>query len=157
MKKAKFIIQTKQVIIKMNYDQDFYSWTIEQANLLRNGQFNSLDVENLIEEIESMGRSEKRELESRLTVLLLHLLKWKYQEVRRGRSWQLSIDEQRIKFEEVLEENPSLKPRLDEILYKAYRLAVIQASRETNISKSIFPTSCPWNLAELTQEDYYPD
>lgn len=141
----------------ISYDKDFYSWTQEQASLLKSGQLNSLDIPNLIEEIEAMGRSEKRELESRLTVLLLHLLKWTYQEVRRSRSWQLTIDEQRIKFEEVLEENPSLKSHLDDILKQAYRLAIIQASRETNISKSVFPVSCPWELSELIEEDYYPD
>lgn len=141
----------------ISYEQDFYSWTQEQASLLRNKQFNSLDIPNLIEEIETMGRSEKRELESRLTVLLLHLLKWKYQEIRRSRSWQLSIDEQRIKFEETMEDNPGLKSRLDEILTKAYRLAVIQASRETNLSKNIFPEKCPWELDQLIKEDYYPD
>jgi hypothetical protein len=141
----------------ISYDQDFYSWTQEQASLLRNGQLSSLDIPNLVEEIEAMGRSEKRELESRLTVLLLHLLKWKYQEVRRGRSWQLTIDEQRIKFEETLEDNPGLKPHLDDLLKRAYRLATIQASRETNISKNVFPVSCPWELSELIKEDYYPD
>ena len=96
----------------ISYDKDFYSWTQEQAELLKNGRFSELDIDNLIEEVESMGRSEKRELESRLTILLLHLLKWKYQEVRRGRSWQLSIDEQRIQFEETLDENPGLKPAI---------------------------------------------
>lgn len=141
----------------ISYEQDFYSWTQEQAKLLRSGQLDYLDIPNLIEEIETMGRSEKRELESRLTVLLLHLLKWKYQEIRRSRSWQLSIDEQRIKFEETLEENHGLKPKLDELLKKAYRLAVIQASRETNLSKSIFPEYCPWQLNQLIKEDYYPD
>jgi hypothetical protein len=106
----------------ISYDQDFYSWTQEQAELLKHGRFSELDVENLIEEIEAMGRSEKRELESRLTVLLLHLLKWKYQEVRRGRSCELSIIEQRLKFEETLEENPGLKPKLDEILKKSLQI-----------------------------------
>jgi hypothetical protein len=141
----------------ISYEEDFYSWTHEQAELLRARKFNSLDIPNLIEEIETMGRSEKRELESRLTVLLLHFLKWKYQEVRRGRSWQLSIDEQRIQFEETLNENPGLKPQLDEILKKAYRLAVIQASRETKISKNVFPETCPWELAQLIAEEFYPD
>lgn len=103
----------------ISYEKDFYSWTQEQASLLKSGQFNSLDIPNLIEEIETMGRSEKRELESRLTVLLLHLLKWKYQEVRRGRSWELSIIEQRLRFDETLEENPGLKSKLGEILTKA--------------------------------------
>ncbi|MGZ4957348.1 MAG: DUF29 domain-containing protein [Methylobacter sp.] len=141
----------------INYEQDFYSWTQEQANLLRNGEFNSLDIPNLIEEIETMGRSEKRELESRLIVLLLHLLKWKYQEVRRGRSWELSIIEQRLKFEETLEENPGLKSKLDEILTKAYKFAVIQASRETKISRHVFPEICPWTLDEITNENFYPN
>jgi hypothetical protein len=141
----------------ISYEQDFYSWTQEQANLLRSGQLDCLDIPNLIEEIETMGRSEKRELESRLTVLLLNLLKWKYQEIRRSRSWQLSIDEQRIKFEETLEDNSGLKSKLDDILKRAYRLAVIQASRETNLSKNIFPENCPWELNQLIKEDYYPD
>jgi len=116
-----------------------------------------MDIDNLIEEVESMGRSEKRELESRLTILLLHLLKWKYQEVRQGRSWQLSIDEQRIQFEKTLNENPGLKPALDLIIKDAYKLAVIRAARETRISKAIFPERCPWTLAQFIEEGFYPD
>ena len=122
----------------INYDKDFYSWTQEQAELLKHGRFLELDIDNLIEEVESMGRSEKRELESRLTTLLLHLLKWKYQEVRRGRSWQLSIDEQRIQFEKTLNENPGLKPALDQIIKDAYKLAVIKAAREQKSVKLFF-------------------
>ena len=141
----------------ISYEQDFYSWTQEQAELLKTGRFSELDIANLIEEVESMGRSEKRELESRLTILLLHLLKWKYQEVRRGRSWQLSIDEQRIQFEKTLNENPGLKPALDQIIKDAYKLAVIKAARETKISKSIFPESCPWTLAQFIEDGFYPD
>ena len=141
----------------ISYEKDFYSWTQEQAELLRQGQFNSLDIANLIEEIETMGRSEKRELESRLTILLLHLLKWKYQEIRRGRSWQLPIDEQRIQFSKTLKDNPGLKPALDEIIKDAYKLAVIKAAKETKISKNVFPESCPWELAQLIEEEFYPD
>ena len=141
----------------ISYDKDFYGWTQEQAELLKHGRFSELDIDNLIEEVESMGKSEKRELESRLTILLLHLLKWKYQEVRRSRSWQLSIDEQRIQFEETLNENPGLKPELDEIVKKAYRLAVIKAARETKISKAVFPECCPWNLAQFIEDGFYPD
>lgn len=139
------------------YENDFYTWTQQQAALLKSGKFADLDIQNLIEEIETMGRSEKRELESRLTILLLHLLKWKYQEVRRGRSWELTIEEQRIKFTETLEENPGLKPALNEIVRKAYRLAVIQASRETKISKNIFPECCPWSLEQISNDIFYPD
>lgn len=141
----------------INYEKDFYGWTQEQAALLRAGRLTDLDVENLIEEIETMGRSEKRELESRLTILMLHLLKWQYQEARRGRSWQLSIDEQRIQFQKTLKENPGLKPLLEQIISDAYELAVIQASRETKISKGIFPAECPWTLDQLSDKNYFPD
>jgi hypothetical protein len=141
----------------ISYDQDFYSWTQEQAELLKSGRFSELDIDNLIEEVESMGRSEKRELESRLTILLLHLLKWKYQDGRRGRSWQLSIDEQRIQFCKTLNENPGLKPALDEIIKDAYKLAVIRAARETKISKNIFPENCPWTLTQFIEDGFYPD
>lgn len=141
----------------ISYDKDFYSWTQEQAALLKQGQFADLDIENLIEEVETMGRSEKRELESRLTVLLLHLLKWKYQDVRQCRSWELSIIEQRLKFDETLEENPGLKSKLNEILKKAYRYAVIEASKETQISIKIFPELCPWDLDKITDNEFYPD
>ncbi|TRW90039.1 DUF29 domain-containing protein [Candidatus Methylobacter oryzae] len=141
----------------ISYEKDFYGWTQEQAALLRAGRLTELDIENLIEEVETMGRSEKRELESRLTVLLLHLLKWKYQDVRRGRSWELSIIEQRLKFEETLGENPGLKPQLGAILLKAYKYAVIQASRETHLSRSVFPTECPWTFEQITDDNFFPD
>jgi hypothetical protein len=138
------------------YEQDFYSWTQQQAELLKNRQFEAIDIDNLIEEIESMGRSEKRELESRLMVLLLHLLKWEHQPIRKGRSWKLSIDEQRIQFLKVLEENPYLKSQIEHIITSAYKLAVVKAAKETRLSKKRFPEVCPWSLNELADEDFYP-
>lgn len=87
----------------INYENDFYGWTQQQAALLKAGRLNDLDIVNLIEEIETMGRSEKRELQSRLMVLLVHLLKWKYQPARRGRSWLLTIKGQRMNLEDVIE------------------------------------------------------
>ncbi len=141
----------------ISYDKDFYSWTQEQAELLKHGRFSELDIDNLIEEVETMGRTEKRELESRLTVLLFHLLKWKYQDVRQCRSWELSIIEQRLKFEETLKENPGLKSKLNDMLKKAYRYAVIEASKETKISIKIFPELCPWELDKITDSEFYPD
>ena len=144
-------------IIMISYDKDFYSWTQEQAELLKHGRFSELDIDNLIEEVETMGRTEKRELESRLTVLLFHLLKWKYQDLRQCRNWELSIIEQRLKFEETLEENPGLKSKLDDILKKAYGYAVIEASKETKISIKIFPELCPWELDKITDSEFYPD
>jgi Domain of unknown function DUF29 len=141
----------------ISYDKDFYSWTQEQAELLRKGQFNSLDIPNLIEEIETMGRSEKRELESRLTVLLLHLLKWKYQPARRGRSWNLTIKGQRIEYSNVLTDNPGLKPQLNTILGNAYKLARVKAATETQLDIDTFPTECPWMIEDITNDNFYPD
>ena len=141
----------------INYDQDFYGWTQEQAALLKAGRLNDLDIANLIEEVEAMGRSEKRELESRLTVLLVHLLKWKYQSNRRCRSWQLTIKTQRIDFLKVLRDNPGLNPALDQCMIDAYQLATIKASQETGLDEAIFPSACPWELSDVIKQDFYPD
>jgi len=141
----------------INYHSDFYSWTQEQAALLKAGRLQELDIENLIEEIETMGRSEKRELESRLTILLVHLLKWQYQSIRRGRSWELTIDEQRLQFSKVLNDNPGLKPLLDQIIKDAYSLAIIRSSKETALEKNVFPQDCPWDLAQILDESFYPN
>ncbi len=139
------------------YETDFYGWTQQQATLLKNGQFNLADVTNIIEEIESMGRSEKRELESRLTVLLQHLLKWQYQPNRRGKSWELTIKGQRSRFLRVLKENPGLKSKLDGCLLNAYQDAVVEAAKETAFDESVFPKNCPWSWEEITNNLFYPD
>ncbi|GFO72474.1 hypothetical protein BJAS_P2750 [Bathymodiolus japonicus methanotrophic gill symbiont] len=139
-----------------NYDSDFYGWTQEQADLLKAGRLSELDIDNLLEEVETMGRSERRELDSRLTVLLIHLLKWQYQPIRQGRSWQLTIEGQRINFSETLYENSSLKPQLDTILKKAYAKSVIKASQETALDKQTFPSSCPWTLSQILDDNFYP-
>ncbi|MFN6032925.1 MAG: DUF29 domain-containing protein, partial [Dolichospermum sp.] len=109
------------------HDHDFYAWTQEQAQLLRKGQFNQIDFRNIAEEIADMGRWEKRELESRLELLLMHLLKWQFQSNLRSRSWQLTIKEQRLRLEKLLAENPSLKSFLADCLEKIYQLAIISA------------------------------
>jgi hypothetical protein len=139
------------------YIQDFYGWTQEQANLLRTGRLSDLDIENLIEEIETMGRSEKRALESRLNVLLMHLLKWKYQPARRCKSWELTIKGQRLKLVGLLKDNPSLKSRLTEITAVAYASAVIDAAQETGIEESQFIMDCPWSFEQIMNNNFYPD
>ncbi|AFZ57872.1 DUF29 domain-containing protein [Anabaena cylindrica FACHB-243] len=136
------------------HDHDFYAWTQEQAHLLRTGQFNQIDFHHIAEEIEDMGRSEKRELESRLEVLLMHLLKWQFQPNLRSRSWQLTIKEQRLRLEKLLAENPSLKSFLADSLDKAYQLATISAERETGLS--LFPDSCPYSLTEIFTIEFLP-
>jgi len=140
-----------------HYDSDFYGWTQEQADLLRSGNLNQLDTQNLLEEIESMGRSERRELESRLEVLLAHLLKWKYQAGRRGRSWTLTIIGQRQKVSRCLKESPSLKHKLNESLAGAYSDAVIAAERETQLSRGVFPDTCPWSFEQVMDNEFFPE
>src|SRR5271156_2797751 len=109
------------------YDQDFYGWANEQAGLLRAGRLSEADIEHIAEEIESMGRSEKRELVSRLTVLLLHLLKWQHQPAFRCPSCRLTLEEQRNQLEDHLADNPSLKSSLDQMTVAAYRNAILGA------------------------------
>ena len=139
------------------YDADFHAWAMDQGHKLREGRFDALDLANLAEEIESMGRAEKRELSSRLTVLLTHLLKWAAQPARRGRSWANTIGEQRDQAAIIIRDNPSLRPVLPEILADAYRLGRRGAIRETGLSARRFPASCPWTWGQVTNETFLPD
>jgi len=131
-----------------DYEFDFYGWTQHQAGLIRSGKLAELDLANILEEIETMGRSEKRELVNRLAVLLAHLLKWQFQSERRSKSWEFTIKEQQRMVERVLRENPSLKPRIPEIVEDAYDFALFTAARETGMLRDDFPQECPWTLDE---------
>lgn len=137
------------------HENDFYAWTQEQAHLLKTGQLNQIDWQNIAEEIEDMGRSEKRELESRLEVLIMHLLKWQFQPNLRSRSWQLTIKEQRLRLEKLLKENPSLSSILADTLEKTYQLATISTERETGLSS--FPETCPYSLTEIFTPEFLPN
>jgi hypothetical protein len=128
------------------YEQDFYQWTQEQAGLLKAGALSQLDVENLIEEVESMGKSQKKELFSRLTILLMHLLKWDYQPEFQSRSWKSTIVTQRKEIRNLLEDNPSLRRIIQEKADILYRDAVEIASAETGLSESSFPETCPYTI-----------
>jgi hypothetical protein len=143
--------------VSANYEKDFYAWANEQAQLLRAGKLAAADIEHIAEEIESMGKAEKRELVSRLTVLFLHLLKWKFQPNLRGRSWRLTIEEQRLETAEHFADNPSLKSKLDEIMTSAYQHAVIKAAKETSLDKKDFPTTCPWTFELAMTESFWPE
>ena len=138
-----------------DHTTDFYAWTQEQAKLLRNKEIQGLDWLNVAEEIEDMGRSEKRQLESRLEVLVMHLLKWQFQPNLRSRSWQLTIKEQRLRLEKLLAENPSLKSSLDDVKEKIYPLAVISAEKETGLS--LFPETCPYELKDIFTPEFLPE
>jgi hypothetical protein len=140
-----------------NYERDFYAWANEQAALLRAGKFSSADIANIAEEIESMGRGEKRELVNRLNVLLLHLLKWQFQPGFRSHGRRSSIREQRIRLATHLKDNPSLKSKLDEAVGEAYELALIEAERETGLPENTFPATCPYAFAQAMDADFWPE
>lgn len=98
------------------YETDLYAWANENAALLRAGELDRIDLLHLAEELESMGRSERRALENRLAVLLTHLLKWRYQSALRGTSWRVTIKEQRLQVQRLLRDNPSLQPQLPALI-----------------------------------------
>jgi hypothetical protein len=139
------------------YDQDLYTWAMTSAQLLRDGRLDELDREHLAEELESMGKSELRALESRLTVLLAHLLKWQFQPERRGKSWQRTLLEQRKRIARLLRDSPSLRPRLPGVLPDAYDSALRLAAEETGLDETDFPAACPYTPEQALAEDFYPD
>lgn len=139
------------------HEKDFHAWTIEQANLLKTGKLSEIDLDNLIEEIESMGASERNQLQNRLKVLIGHLLKWQFQPAYRSRSWNATIEEQRLSVIGLLEDNPSLTRILEERIAKAYPQGVLLAVKETSIDKKTFPASCPYSTEELLDRNYYPE
>lgn len=130
------------------YDQDFYGWTQRQVDLLRAGQWGELDIENLVEELESLGRQERQELRNRLGVLLGHLLKWHYQPEARTKSWAATIQEQRRRIQRHLKENPSLKPYLADAIAIGYEDGLDLVNRETPLDLKQLPTACPFSEAD---------
>ena len=139
------------------YDRDFLAWTQDQADALRRRSSNELDWENLLEEVEGLGKQQRSELRNHLIVLLVHLLKWRVQPERRGRSWELTIREQRKAAQRVLLENPSLKPDLEVILAEAYETAVLRAERETRLAASLFPQAIPFGWRDVLEGDLPQD
>jgi hypothetical protein len=141
---------------RASYDADFYTWSQEQGRLVREGRWNEVDRENVAEEIESLGREQFNKLESALRVLMMHMLKWDHQPERRSRSWALTIAAQRIELDNVLQDNPGLKPRIAEAIARAYRRARIEAMNETGLKKSAFPDACPYAFEDVTTRPF-PD
>jgi hypothetical protein len=135
--------------VRAAYERDFFSWSQEQARLLREGRWELIDRANVAEEIESLGRTEFNRLESAIRVLLLHMLKWDHQPARRSRSWVLSIEAQRAEVEDVLSDNPGLKPRIGEALARAYRNARIEAAKETGLEKNEFPETSRYSFDDV--------
>jgi len=142
------------------YETDFYAWTQHQAALLRAEEIETLDLANLAEEIESMGISQRKEITSRLIVLIMHLLKWQYQPAPHGRtqprSWLNTITTQRQEIELVLRDSPSLRRQLPEHIAYAYPRARTRAHQETRIALKIFPETCPYTEAQILSDAFLP-
>lgn len=140
------------------YERDFYTWTIDQAAALRKGRLAMLDVENLAEEIEDLGKEQFSKLESAFRVLLLHMLKWDNQPERRSRSWANSIGTQRLHVGYVLKDNPGLRSRREEAIARAFSLAVRRASTEMKRDLASLPTRCPYGFDEIMNRAFeWPD
>jgi len=141
------------------YEEDVVAWASEQAALLRAGKLSAIDIEHIAEEIEDVGKSEQRELASRMAVLLAHLLKWQYQPDRRGSSWRRTIEVQRERIELRLKKTPSLAPMLvdPEWIMDMWADARQTASQETEIGFAIFPDACPWSMQQALSQAFYPD
>ncbi len=140
----------------LHHDQDFCAWAKRNAELIREGKLSEIDAERVAEELENMGKSQRRELVSRLAVLLAHLLKWQYQPDRRSDGWVGTIAAQRTEIMLLLEDSPSLKHDMDLAIEKSYRFARDRAARETGIGKDIFPESCPYSFNQIVTEDFWP-
>ena len=141
---------------RVRYEDDLFAWTQEQAALLRAHAIDGLDWENLAEEIESMGGRDRRELESRLAVVLLHLLKWQAQPALRGSSWRKSLRTQRREIRKLLKQSPSLRREVRGMLHDAYADAVKDAIDETGLRADVFPDTCPYEPADVLDEDHLP-
>lgn len=140
-----------------SYDSDFYVWTQQQAELLRQGRLEDVDLKNLAEEVESLGKRDRRELESRLGRLIQHLLKWQYQPQKRGASGESTIVEQRRRIKRLLQDSPSFQSSLGELLAESYKDGRKDAARDTRMPLDTFPATCSYTWKQLTDEDWLPE
>jgi hypothetical protein len=144
-------------------NEDYYAWTQETIEKLRQGRLNEVSIDDLIEEIEDMGISQHHALESRLAVLLAHLLKWQYQSTGQGSrssSWRGTINGQRFDIARLLKRNPSLRPRIPELIHDIYPRSVQRAMEETNLPEETFPLTFEqtgWSWEEVMDDEFYPD
>jgi Domain of unknown function DUF29 len=139
------------------YEQDFNLWIQTTADLLKQKDFTQLDLDNLIEEIESMGRNQKRAMESNLEVILSHLLKYQYQPKRRSRSWLVTLREHRRRLSKSLQDSPSLKPHFLETLAECYQEAREVAAIETDLNIDTFPEALPFTATQILDPKFLPD
>lgn len=140
----------------VSHEQDFYGWAMCSVELIRQGRLAEIDLEHGAEELENMGASRERELESRLGVLLAQLLKWRHQPELRGKSWRATIKDQRRRIEQLLQRNPSLNKLLPAALREIYGDAVLIATRETPFEEDTSPVECPFTLEQTLDDNFWP-
>ena len=143
-------------MIKDLYDQDYYLWIMKTIELLNKKKFSELDLTNLVEEIEDMGKSEKKSITSNLRILLMHLLKYKYQSDKQTNSWLFTIVEHRKRLQEAFKVSPSLRRYYKEVFLDCYQDARELASAETGLSIEIFSEVCPFTPEEALNSNYLP-
>jgi hypothetical protein len=148
------LVPTSELV---SYDEDHHAWLLEQIALLESGRYGEIDIPHLVEELQAVASSHRHAIESRLGVLLLHLLKWRWQPERRSGSWESSIIEQRSRIARRVEESPSLRSHPAEILEEEYRVARRRAAAETGLSLSAFPERCPFTIDEVLDPDFLPE
>ncbi|MBF0608329.1 MAG: DUF29 domain-containing protein [Candidatus Magnetobacterium sp. LHC-1] len=139
------------------YEVDFYQWAFHNADLLRQGRFSEIDLENIIEELEGMARRDRRELFNRLAVLIMHLLKWQYQPKRRSESWSTTIGTQRTEIAFLLADSPSLKYNTEIVIAKVFIEAKLRFEKETGISAKQLPETCTYTFEDLINHDFWPE
>jgi len=138
------------------YEYDFNEWIAQQVALLKQGKMGEIDVVHLITELEDMGKSNLRELESRLIILIAHLLKWQFQPNQQSSSWRGSINEQRLQLSRLLRKTPSLKRELTHTVAEVYLDALELATDDTGLAAATFPTTCPYSIEQLLDKTFYP-
>jgi hypothetical protein len=140
----------------IRYQDDFHAWALRQAALVKAGRFADLDGKNLADELKGLAVSQEQEIESRLPVLLQHLLKWEFQPDGRTKSWRASILEQRYRINRVIRKSPSLRRHRDTVIDEEYRIARLRAGDETGLPLSRFPSACPYSAADVLDEQFWP-
>ena len=136
---------------------DYHAWLLEQAAHIRAHRFDQIDCEVLAEELEDMGRSERRAVESHLRNLLHHLLKWAKQKERRSGIWRDSIDNARDALTDLLQDSPSLRPQLPEFIKRQYPRARRSAANQTGLTTTAFPATRPFRLEKILDSEFFPE
>jgi hypothetical protein len=149
-------LDKKEAVTGGLYDEDFFEWTRRSAELLRAGRFEQADVEHIAEEIEDMGKQDLKELNSRVQVLVAHLLKWQLQPAKRSRSWTSTIVTQRIEIDADLKQSPSLKRKVRSGLPDNYEKAVERAIADTGLALGLFPAECPFTVEQILDREFLP-